>query len=291
MILKLLYSILSIGSVCGISVSGVSSGGFMAVQTHVAYSSEVSEVGVVAGGPYLCGNIISCTSYPNDIDVGLLVSSTRFLSSEFLIDNPSHMRGSVGYLYSGSLDTVVSPGVVKKLSEYYKNFGVILRERYNISSEHGWPTNSYGVECDKLKPPFIVRCGFSFSEFMFSHKKTISHGKIIRVTQVGGSLISMGEFAYVYIPDGIVADVHVSFHGCEQTIPDIGFDYVINSGLNKYNMIVVYPQAIRTQLNPYGCWDWWGYTGLQFATKLSPQMSVVMDIARFFVKVSNITQN
>jgi poly(3-hydroxybutyrate) depolymerase len=37
-----------------ISVSGISSGGFMAVQLHVAYSSLFKGVGVVAGGPYYC---------------------------------------------------------------------------------------------------------------------------------------------------------------------------------------------------------------------------------------------
>jgi hypothetical protein len=36
------------------SVSGVSSGGYMAVQFHVAYSSIVKGVGVIAGGPYNC---------------------------------------------------------------------------------------------------------------------------------------------------------------------------------------------------------------------------------------------
>ncbi len=35
-----------------ITVSGISSGGFMAVQFHVAHSSTVGGAGVVAGGPY-----------------------------------------------------------------------------------------------------------------------------------------------------------------------------------------------------------------------------------------------
>jgi hypothetical protein len=37
-----------------ISVSGISSGGFMAHQFHVAHSSNVMGAGVVAGGPYYC---------------------------------------------------------------------------------------------------------------------------------------------------------------------------------------------------------------------------------------------
>src|SRR5215210_2036101 len=36
------------------TVSGISSGAFMAVQFQVAFSGEVAGLGAVAGGPYLC---------------------------------------------------------------------------------------------------------------------------------------------------------------------------------------------------------------------------------------------
>ena len=43
-----------------ISVSGISSGGFMAHQFHVAHSQHIMGSGIVAGGPYYCarGNIL-----------------------------------------------------------------------------------------------------------------------------------------------------------------------------------------------------------------------------------------
>ena len=46
------------------SVSGISSGAFMAVQFQVAHSSIVKGVGVVAGGPYFCsqGSAIAATT-------------------------------------------------------------------------------------------------------------------------------------------------------------------------------------------------------------------------------------
>ena len=37
------------------TVSGMSSGGFMAVQMHVIYSDLFEGAGVVAGGPFYCG--------------------------------------------------------------------------------------------------------------------------------------------------------------------------------------------------------------------------------------------
>lgn len=75
------------------SVSGLSSGGFMAVQLAVAYSSIIKGVGVVAAGPYYCSqndvlittSRCSCTIEPasacevnaGSTDVPKLVSLTR----------------------------------------------------------------------------------------------------------------------------------------------------------------------------------------------------------------------
>ena len=46
------------------SVSGLSSGGFMAVQFDVAYSSILRGAGIIAGGPYFCahGNVNTATT-------------------------------------------------------------------------------------------------------------------------------------------------------------------------------------------------------------------------------------
>lgn len=54
------------------SVSGLSSGGFMAVQFDVAYSSILKGAGIIAGGPYFCAQfnlntattVCSCTLNP-----------------------------------------------------------------------------------------------------------------------------------------------------------------------------------------------------------------------------------
>ena len=50
-------------NVSDVTVSGLSSGAFMAVQLHVAYSSIISGAAVYAGGPYWCaqGNLNTAT--------------------------------------------------------------------------------------------------------------------------------------------------------------------------------------------------------------------------------------
>ena len=52
-----------------ISVSGISSGGFMAHQFHVAHSEHIMGAGIVAGGPYYCARgsmldaVTRCSSF------------------------------------------------------------------------------------------------------------------------------------------------------------------------------------------------------------------------------------
>jgi poly(3-hydroxybutyrate) depolymerase len=47
-----------------VTVSGLSSGGYMATQLHVAWSSMFKGAGVIAGGPYYCaqGSITFATA-------------------------------------------------------------------------------------------------------------------------------------------------------------------------------------------------------------------------------------
>jgi len=33
-------------------------------------------------------------------------------------------------------------------------------------------------------------------------------------------------------------------------------------------------------VNPEGCWDWWGYTGADYATKLGIQIATVLNMVQ-----------
>jgi hypothetical protein len=38
---------------------------------------------------------------------------------------------------------------------------------------------------------------------------------------------------------------------------------------------VLFPQAKASTYNPEGCWDWWGYTGLDYLGKEAPQIKAI----------------
>jgi hypothetical protein len=38
---------------------------------------------------------------------------------------------------------------------------------------------------------------------------------------------------------------------------------------------VLFPQVSASSVNSQGCWDWWGYTGLDFLGKDAPQIAAI----------------
>ena len=51
--------------------------------------------------------------------------------------------------------------------------------------------------------------------------------------------------------------------------------YLRHGGYNEVadlnDIIILYPQAVKAEIpvNPDGCWDWWGYTGITYGNKKS----------------------
>jgi len=291
-----------------ISVSGLSSGGAMAVQFHIAWSSIVEASAVIAGAPYYCsqGNlntaITACTNTSSLISISELVVQTNFAYSTRTIDDPRLLANTKVWLYSGKLDTVVHQGVVKKTETYYKNWisASNIQTEYDIDSEHAFITNDYGNACSHLGTPFINNCDYNsvgtFLSFFFGKlnspvtPKTENIKELDQATYipvVTPDAAALGKTAFVYIPASCNQQnsgcrVHVAFHGCEQSVADVSSDYYLHTGYLGWaeanNFIVLFPQAKATTLNPKGCWDWWGFTGANFATKLGVQIATVKNM-------------
>jgi poly(3-hydroxybutyrate) depolymerase len=86
-----------------VTASGLSSGGYMAVQLHIAHSKQVKGVGVIAGGPYYCAQGSLWTALYNCMtpgawsplpDTKLLKRQTDQLAKAARIDPTSLRRAS-----------------------------------------------------------------------------------------------------------------------------------------------------------------------------------------------------
>jgi hypothetical protein len=77
-----------------ISVSGISSGGFMAHQFHVAHSADLVGAGIIAGGPYYCaeGNVIKgmteCTAFISEEGCKIFMAGYRELCERWYYRGP-----------------------------------------------------------------------------------------------------------------------------------------------------------------------------------------------------------
>ena len=89
---------------------------------------------------------------------------------------------------------------------------------------------------------------------------------------------SLDEQGYVYIPDacretGFSCKTHVAIHGCHQGRETLGSTFAEDTGYLEWaaanNIIMLFPQVKANDLNPKGCWDFWGYTGVDYASKLA----------------------
>jgi poly(3-hydroxybutyrate) depolymerase len=118
-------------------VAGVSSGGFAAVQMHVAHSSTFKGAAIYAGGVYWCAGtggaataLANCggeTLPTNQASYNsTLVPSEAYLdaqSSLGTIDPATYLRGQPVYLWSGTLDEVVNPREMADLDSEYAHYG------------------------------------------------------------------------------------------------------------------------------------------------------------------------
>ncbi len=266
------------------SVSGLSSGGYMAVQMDVAYSSIMKGAGIIAGGPYFCaqGNLSTalgtCASASSAIDLNKLITATQTNAGAGTIDPVTHLANQKIWLFSSAADTTVRQPVMNALENYYKNFtaSANIFHHKDTQAEHAMPTLDFGNACAVKNDPFINDCNLDAAGELLKwiygglNPKTSSalSGQLLEFDQ--GAFInqanahSMAATGWVYVPatcaSGTACKLHVAFHGCRQypaytyrkngnTIT-FGTTFVKNAGYNAWadsnRIIVLYPQTQRS---------------------------------------------
>jgi len=176
------------------SVSGLSSGGFMAAQFHVAYSSRLIGAGIVAGGPYYCAGSDSPAAGIGAAPPYLATAATRCMNpcrwafwpfkrwceqlmlpdgaelaerargfaAAGAIDPLVGLAGDRVYLFSGGEDDTVVTGVVDQTHAFYRAAGVeaaAIRYDRLADAQHALISDEAQHSCDYHGTPYINRCG------------------------------------------------------------------------------------------------------------------------------------
>jgi poly(3-hydroxybutyrate) depolymerase len=169
-----------------LTVSGLSSGGYMAEQFAVAHSAGVQGVAVMAAGPYGCArgsvfNAMTKCSCPGERGVmldtlslfpgaGCFVFSPRVLSTLSLmaiegnaadIDPPRHLANQRVWLLAGGQDPVVHADIVEAVLSVRQALGgtdSTVRRVVLPEAGHGMPTATATQACDHTASPFLNQC-------------------------------------------------------------------------------------------------------------------------------------
>lgn len=167
-----------------ISVSGISSGGFMAHQFHVAHSENIMGVGIVAGGPYYCsgGSILDavtkCSQFvmrecmkvgldpkwcgktdlaPKDTSAAQEVAKASFEEAQKQeaagnISKLTGLRSANVYLISAEYDAIVPHGVMDAVFHFYADPDKAGIEAGNIDYNRTFPARHTMVRDGFNKP-------------------------------------------------------------------------------------------------------------------------------------------
>jgi len=222
------------------SISGISSGAFMAVQFATAWSSVIKGVGVVAGGPYWCAkadadDFINGYTLPIMTATGPCMSGPAPELSSFFakadaksasgeIDSLQFVRRQKIYVFHGYNDAVVAKSVTDAAADFYRHYlgepnRGNLYYQTTIGAGHSLviardPHKDGLNDCADNAVPYIDQCGYDQAGIILRHiygalnapNRGPLSGTIKRFDQSvytqpdDPSPLSLGDAGYVFVP-------------------------------------------------------------------------------------------
>ncbi|ODN00255.1 hypothetical protein Ocin01_06416 [Orchesella cincta] len=293
-----------------ITLSGFSAGASMAIQTHLSHSSLFSGLAVFSQVFYHCGHrsLIDFGIRCSKTGLGLFpysvsnsISDAKEYDRKGLIDPLVNVAKQQIFIWTGDLDAYIPSDMAKKNVEFYKGVGVDPNNiRFTIfkNASHLIPTDDFGPACneDAGDSLYLGNCNYPGVYHAFSYilknnslAQAVPHqAQLMMYNQSAfypnGNIkdVAMGTAGFIYIPKQCETQqcrLHLNFHGCNEWPPHIAEQYILHSGFlpvaEANGIIVVFPLTTKVPKNMDGCWDFFSYTGSNFATKKGAQIQVI----------------
>ena len=179
------------------SISGISSGGFMAVQFGTAWSSVIKGVGAIAGGPYWCakadandfitwywGPIFRATGScmkgpPANLKLNDFTAKANAKAASGDIDPIQNLSRQKIYVFHGYNDKLVARAATDATAEFYRHFlGAPNRGNLyyqtTVGAGHSLVVlpkpGSNGLNgCNENDPPYIDQCAYDQAGILLQH--------------------------------------------------------------------------------------------------------------------------
>ena len=231
------------------SVSGISSGAYMAGQFQMAHAKIVKGAAIIAGGPYGCSESVFAGAIPgantallnlskavNGCMLDMLglwgVANPATLAEKAArraeageIDPIADVKSDRVYLFSGQSDHTVVPSIVKAAAEFYAKLGVPAENIKLVTSYpagHAFVTDDEGGACERSGEPYVVDCDYDQAGDLLKHV----YGPLQpRAGNVSGDYIDFDQRPFaqsggngladqgvVYVPQACRAEAQCSVH-------------------------------------------------------------------------------
>lgn len=178
------------------SVSGISSGAYMAGQFEFAHAREVKGVAIIAGGPYGCSESIFAGAMPAPGAAWLnlskavngcmldmlrawgvanaddLARKAKARADNGEIDPIQDVASDKIYLFSGTEDRTVAPSIVKAAADFYAALGAPaenIKLVTNYPAGHAFVTEDSGGACELSEKPYVVDCDYDQAGDLLTH--------------------------------------------------------------------------------------------------------------------------
>lgn len=232
------------------TVSGISSGGSMAMIHAISRSSCVSGVAVVAGATYGCNALLdtcsdACADGPCQCQTAHQYIVDAYLLQRAragVIDDLYNVRGMKAWLFSGTEDSVVRTCVMKHVERQMEALGADVTTVFNVFAQHCWlidgrttGPSQYVDKCGDFCS-YVEDCQYDMARAIFSNQYGAVRPPAFNPDMVNNLVkvhlaaylpasttaegIGLGRFALAYVPSacyGMQAwecSIHVRYHGC-----------------------------------------------------------------------------
>jgi hypothetical protein len=255
----------------------------------------------------ICSNTNPLWFFQGPPDPAQSVGQARNAAAAGRIDDLANLDGDRVWLLSGRADRTVPTAVMDTVDAVYRSLGDSdITYQIIDDAQHAMITDDFGNPCSALRSPFINDCDVDAAGAMLAHiygplapkmaetdlRPLLAFDQHPYVDGTPGS-ISLADVGYLYVPEACAAGescrLHIALHGCQQYAGAIGDAFTTGAGYNEWaesnRIVVLYPQTTATGgwfsfgVNPSGCWDWWGYTGPDFASRDAPQIRALARMA------------
>ncbi|MGF1649386.1 MAG: poly(3-hydroxybutyrate) depolymerase [Hyphomicrobiaceae bacterium] len=221
------------------TVSGISSGAYMAGQVQMAHGDIIKGAAIIAGGPYGCAEsafapflfgpaavAMNANKAINGCMLGLMAGAgvpdpsglarrTAGRAARGEIAPLDALRKHRVYLFTGTNDTFVAPSIVRSAYAFYRAIGVpndAIRLVDTLPAGHGFVTETEGAACEVSRSPFVIDCDFDLAGDILA----TLHGPLIppgppdlgffvtfdqRPFQVEGAATGLADEGVIYVPD------------------------------------------------------------------------------------------